>query len=97
MAGVLAITLLPLITSLYTLPLPGRSANGLSSLGVPFNLYNYAPLPSRILTTGAAANFSSVVNLVGDVPNASTFVPLTQVDSAQVVPHHNTPAQGYPS
>ena len=64
-----------------TPPLPGRSANGLSSLGVP---YDYAPLPSRILTTGAAANFPSVANLVGDVFNAPVFVPLTQVDSAQI-------------
>ena len=80
-----------------TPPLPGRSANGLSSLGVPFDPYDYAPLPSRILTTGAAANFPSVANLVGDVFNAPVFVPLTQVDSAQVVPHRNAPAQGYPS
>ena len=80
-----------------TPPLSGRSVNGLSSLGVPFDPYDYAPLPLRILTTGAAANFPSVANLVGDVFNAPVFVPLTQVDSAQVVPHRNAPAQGYPS
>jgi len=80
-----------------TPPLPGRSSSGMSSLGVPFDPYDYAPLPSRILATGAAANFPSVSNLVGDVFNAPVFVPLTQVDSAQVVPHRNAPAQGYPS
>ena len=80
-----------------TPPLSGRSSNGLSSLGVPFDPYDYAPLPSRILATGAAANFPSVSNLVGDVFNAPVFVPLSQVDSAQVVPHRNAPAQGYPS
>ena len=80
-----------------TPPLQGRSSNGLSSLGVPFDPYDYAPLPSRILATGAAANFPSVSNLVGDVFNAPVFVPSTQVDAAQVVPHRNTPAPGYPS
>ena len=80
-----------------TPPLSGRSSNGLSSLGVPFDPYDYAPLPARILATGAAANFPSVSNLVGDIFNAPVFVPLSQVDSAQVVPHRNAPAQGYPS
>ena len=80
-----------------TPPLSGRTSNGLSSLGVPFDPYDYAPLPSRILATGAAANFPSVSNLVGDVFNAPVFVPLSQVDSAQIVPHRNAPAQGYPS
>ena len=80
-----------------TPPLPGRSSSAFSSLGVPFDPYDYAPLPSRVLATGAAANFPSVSNLVGDIFNAPVFVPLTQVDSAQVVPHRNAPAQGYPS
>ena len=80
-----------------TPPLSGRTSNGLSSLGVPFDPYDYTPLPSRILATGAAANFPSVSNLVGDVFNAPVFVPLSQVDSAQIVPHRNAPAQGYPS
>jgi xylulokinase len=65
-------------------------------LGVPFDLYDYGPLLSRILATGAAANFPSVSNLVGDVFNAHVFVPLIQVDSAQIVPHRNALAQGYP-
>lgn len=79
------------------IPLPGRSSSVLSSLGLPFDPYDHTPLPSRIITTGAAANFPSVANLVGDVFNASVFVPNTQVDSAQVVPHRNAPVQGYPS
>ena len=76
----------------------GRSAAlSLSSLGLSFDPYDHTPLPTRILATGAAANFPSVANLVGDIFNAPVFVPLTQIDSAQVVPHRNAPVQGYPS
>ncbi|KAF8884688.1 hypothetical protein BD779DRAFT_1536417 [Infundibulicybe gibba] len=75
-------------------PLPGRSSSVTSSLGLPFDPYDHTPLPTRILSTGAAANFPSVSNLVGDVFNAPVFVPATQVDSAQVVPHRNAPALG---
>lgn len=78
-------------------PLSGRSAFSLSSLGLSFDPYDHTPLPTRILATGAAANFPSVANLVGDIFNAPVFVPLTQIDSAQVVPHRNAPVQGYPS
>ncbi|KII84911.1 hypothetical protein PLICRDRAFT_57417 [Plicaturopsis crispa FD-325 SS-3] len=67
-----------------------------SSLGLSFDPYDYTPLPSRILVTGAAANFPAVANLVGDVFNAPVFMPSTQVDSAQVVPHRNAPASGFP-
>ncbi|EGN92420.1 hypothetical protein SERLA73DRAFT_99342 [Serpula lacrymans var. lacrymans S7.3] len=66
------------------------------SLGLPFDPYDYSPLPARMLVTGAAANFPSVANLVGDVFNAPVFMPNTQVDSAQVVPHRNAPAPGFP-
>jgi xylulokinase len=76
--------------------LPGRSSSVTSSLGLPFDPYDYTPLPGRILATGAATNFPSVANLVGDVFNAPVFVPTTQVDSAQVVPHRNAPASGFP-
>lgn len=76
--------------------LPGRSSSVTSSLGLPFDPYDYAPLPGRILATGAATNFPSVANLVGDVFNAPVFVPTSQVDSAQVVPHRNAPASGFP-
>jgi len=34
---------------------------------------------------------------VGDIFNAPVFVPLTQIDSAQIVPHRNAPVHGYPS
>ncbi|KAF9244439.1 hypothetical protein BU15DRAFT_71425 [Melanogaster broomeanus] len=68
-----------------------------TSLGLPFDPYDYSPLPARMLVTGAAANFPSVANLVGDVFNAPVFMPNSQVDSAQVVPHRNAPANGFPS
>lgn len=68
-----------------------------TSLGLSFDPYDHSPLPARILVTGAAANFPSVANLVGDVFNAPVFMPNTQVDSAQVVPHRNAPAGGFPS
>ncbi|TFK61278.1 actin-like ATPase domain-containing protein [Pluteus cervinus] len=76
---------------------PTRPPNVPASLGLTFDPYDHTPLPSRIIATGAAANFPSVANLVGDIFNASVFVPQTQVDSAQVVPHRNAPAQGFAS
>ena len=88
-----------------TPPLPsggagGRPAGGGSvppSLGLLFDPYDHSDLPSRILATGAAANFPSIANLVGDVFNSPVFVPTTQIDSAQVTPHRNAPAPGFPS
>ncbi|EAU83592.1 D-xylulose kinase [Coprinopsis cinerea okayama7 len=80
-----------------TPPVPARSAATLTSLGLPFDPYDHTVLPSRVIATGAAANFPSVSNLVGDIFNAPVFVPNTQVDSAQISPHRNAPAQGYPS
>lgn len=83
-------------------PSPGPAATSsrqssiLSALGLPFDPYDHTPLPTRILSLGAAANFPSVANLVGDVFNAPVFVPNTQVDSAQVSPHRNAPAHGFP-
>lgn len=76
--------------------LPGRSSSVTSSLGLPFDPYDYMPLPGRILATGAATNFPSVANLVGDIFNAPIFVPSSQVDSAQISPHRNAPASGFP-
>lgn len=67
-----------------------------SALGINFDPYDHTPLPSRIISTGAAANFPSISNLVGDVFNAPVYVPNTQVDSAQVIPHRNTPVTGFP-
>jgi len=78
-------------------PSPIAPNNRATSLGLPFDPYDYSPLPARMLVTGAAANFPSVANLVGDVFNAPVFMPNSQVDSAQVVPHRNAPANGFPS
>ncbi|KAF5389580.1 hypothetical protein D9757_004089 [Collybiopsis confluens] len=73
--------------------------NPFSSLGLPFNPYSFDPLPRRLVCTGAAANFPSVANLVGDAFNAAVYVPASQVDSAQVAgnAHRNAPAKGYAS
>lgn len=68
-----------------------------ASLGVSFDPYDHAPLPARIIATGAAANFPSIANVVGDVFNAPVLMPTTQVDSAQASPHRNAPAPGFPS
>ncbi|KAK7436187.1 hypothetical protein VKT23_019264 [Stygiomarasmius scandens] len=89
----------PLIrTATDTIPLLQPTAPNLpASLGLPFDPYDHSPLPSRVFSTGAAANFPSVSNLVGDIFNAPVYVPATQVDSAQAIPHRNAPAQGYPS
>jgi len=53
-------------------------------------------LPARILATGAAINFPAVASLVSELFNAPVFVPTTQLDSAQITPHRNAPAKGYP-
>ncbi|OBZ73108.1 putative D-xylulose kinase A [Grifola frondosa] len=74
-----------------------RSTNNSNNMGLPFDPYDYAPLPSRILATGAAANFPSIANLAGDVFNAPVLVPTTQIDAAQIVPHRNAPATGFPA
>ncbi|KAJ4490148.1 hypothetical protein J3R30DRAFT_3693685 [Lentinula aciculospora] len=72
--------------------------NPFASLGLPFNPYTAAPLPRRVICTGAAANFPSVANVVGDAFNAAIYVPASQVDSAQArSAHRNTPAKGYSS
>ena len=68
-----------------------------NNLGLSFDPYDYNPLPSRILATGAAANFPSIANLVGDIFNAPVLLPCTQIDSAQIVPHRNAPATGFPA
>lgn len=74
-----------------------RPANTANNMGLPFDPYDYNPLPSRVLATGAATNFPSIANLVGDIFNAPVLVPTTQIDAAQVVPHRNAPATGYPA
>ncbi|KAI0049120.1 D-xylulose kinase [Auriscalpium vulgare] len=67
-----------------------------SSLGLTFDPYDSSSLPARLLTTGAAINFPSVAALVSELFNAPVFVPSTQLDSAQVTPHRNAPATGFP-
>jgi xylulokinase len=74
-----------------------RPANTANNMGLPFDPYDYSPLPSRILATGAAANFPSIANLVTDIFNAPVLVPTTQIDAAQIVPHRNAPAPGFPA
>lgn len=68
-----------------------------NNMGLPFDPYDYSTLPARIIATGAAANFPSIANLVGDIFNVPVLVPTTQVDSAQVIPHRNAPASGFPA
>lgn len=56
-----------------------------SGLSLNFDPYSTTPLPRRVIATGAAANFPSIVNLLGDIFNAPIFVPSTQLDSAHAV------------
>ncbi|KAK2463303.1 hypothetical protein APHAL10511_004958 [Amanita phalloides] len=95
-----------------TPPVPSTSSSGSSSsgaggggakggtippsLGLSFDPYDHSALPLRVLATGAAANFPSIANLAGDVFNSPVYVPVTQIDSAQVAPHRNAPAPGFP-
>ena len=74
-------------------PAQGPSSSG---LGLSFDPYDSSSLPGRILTTGAAINFPAVASLVSELFNAPVFVPTTQLDSAQITPHRNAPAKGYP-
>ena len=68
-----------------------------NKLGLAFDPYDHSTLPSRIIATGAAANFPSVVNIIGDIFNTPVIIPTSQIDAAQVTPHRNAPAKGYPS
>ena len=63
-------------------PKRATGVNNSNNMGLPFDPYDYATLPSRILATGAAANFPSIANLAGDVFNAPVLMPTTQIDSA---------------
>ncbi|KAI0263597.1 actin-like ATPase domain-containing protein [Gloeopeniophorella convolvens] len=67
-----------------------------SGLGLSFDPYDSSTLPARILSTGAAINFPAVASLVSELFNSPVFVPTTQLDSAQITPHRNAPATGYP-
>ncbi|KAG7085446.1 hypothetical protein E1B28_003007 [Marasmius oreades] len=66
---------------------------------LPFYPTDRGPLPKRIISSGAAANFPAIANIVGDVFNAPVYVPATQVDGAQLPwgsPQRNAPGRGYP-
>lgn len=78
------------------MPPPVASSSALS-VGLTFDPYDYSSLPSRIIATGAAANFPSVVNIIGDILNAPIMLPTTQIDGAQTAPHRNAPPKGFPS
>ncbi|KAH9953032.1 hypothetical protein BC827DRAFT_195897 [Russula dissimulans] len=71
----------------------GASSSG---LGLSFDPYDSSSLPARLLATGAAINFPAVASLVSELFNAPIFVSTTQLDSAQITPHRNAPAKGYP-
>ncbi|TCD67838.1 hypothetical protein EIP91_011900 [Steccherinum ochraceum] len=68
-----------------------------NNMGLPFDPYDYIPLPGRVIATGAATNFPSIANLVGDIFNAPVLVPTTQIDAAQISPHRNAPVPGFPA
>lgn len=68
-----------------------------TTIGLSFDPYDYQPLPGRMLATGAAINFPSVANVVGEIFNCPVFIPTTQLDSAQISPHRNAPAPGFPA
>ena len=55
-------------------------------LGLSFDPYDYSLLPKRLIALGSAANFPSVVNLLGDVFNAPVFVPLSDASVANAGP-----------
>lgn len=74
-----------------------KRSNNSNNMGLPFDPYDFNPLPSRIIATGAATNFPSIANVVGDVFNAPVLVPTTQIDAAQIVPHRNAPPTGFPA
>ena len=77
-------------------PAIGQLGAPSSGLGLSFDPYDSSSLPARILATGAAINFPAVASLVSELFNAPVLVPTTQLDSAQITPHRNAPAKGYP-
>ncbi|KAI9507061.1 actin-like ATPase domain-containing protein [Russula earlei] len=77
-------------------PAIGSLGTPSAGLGLPFDPYDSSSLPARILATGAAINFPAVASLVSELFNAPVLVPTTQLDSAQITPHRNAPAKGYP-
>jgi len=52
------------------------------SIGLKFDPYDTANLPRRILATGSACTFPSVVGLLGDVFNAPVLIPNSHVEQS---------------
>ncbi|KAJ7450069.1 hypothetical protein B0H11DRAFT_2202044 [Mycena galericulata] len=83
---------------------PTNSSLSVSLSHLPFDPYDPSPLPTRILASGAAANFPALANLVTDVFNAPVFLSGSQMASARVGagegrgggPQRNAPAIGCP-
>jgi xylulokinase len=68
-----------------------------SGLGLSFDPYDYSLLPKRLIALGSAANFPSVVNLIGDVFNAPVYAPLSDANIANAGPrarHAPPPSAG---
>lgn len=59
-------------------------------IGVKFDPYDTANLPRRVLATGSACSFPSVVSLLGDVFNAPVLIPNSLVE--QTAEHHKLPS-----
>lgn len=55
-------------------------------LGLSFDPYDHSVLPKRLVVLGSAANFPSVVNLLGDVFNAPVYAPLSDASVANAGP-----------
>ncbi|KAF8321157.1 hypothetical protein DL93DRAFT_2212896 [Clavulina sp. PMI_390] len=63
-----------------------RSRTVAASLGLSFDPYDPTPLPKRLIVLGSAANFPSVVHMLGDVFNAPVYVPLSDAGVANAGP-----------
>jgi xylulokinase len=61
---------------------PPRSSQVVDSIGIKFDPYDTANLPRRILATGSACTFPSVVGLLGDVFNAPVLIPNSLVEQS---------------
>jgi xylulokinase len=77
---------------------PVRSSQAAESIGLRFDPYDTTNLPRRILATGSACTFPSVVGLLGDVFNAPVLIPNSLVEQstaeASKLPYTARPALG---
>ncbi|KZT10291.1 uncharacterized protein LAESUDRAFT_747686 [Laetiporus sulphureus 93-53] len=69
------------------------TSNHGTTVGLPFDSYDYSSLLSLIISTVATAIFPSIANLVGNVFNAPVLLPTTQIDGAQIMLQRNAPLQ----